>query len=913
MAEKVTFDGPNKLIHIKAGVTSINVAIDLYSKWKLWVKDEGGAIWDAAFTTTGGEPTNPDATQFTPQYFFLVAPWALECSTGLSVSIQTNLYPDDGDFNRMLVITNNSNIAIRLSDAPVVRSELEKALEYGGIVYINSNATETGSSYPYGTSAKPVNNALDAKLVGELYGISNYHLIGALYLAGAVTLDNFEIEGAVGARVWSNGEPTLTNGRVRSCILSGDIGTNATEMEFIDCSLADGILNISGQWFNSGFQGSFQIAPNVNILMIGCYSEIGGAGAPTLIMPDDVNSVNNIAFRGYMGGLLVQGFKGPNGRDGNGDPDPLNPATMVATISLDTGKVKLDSTNVGGAISVRGFPTTAFTDNSNGTYVDTNSLIASGPQLEEALQNITFDGKVIIDSVNGVDGTDYPIGTLGTPVKNIADAITIADARFIQIFDLHSDIVIDQDIENYRINGVNGGEVAYFAGVDVHGTYLYNLIIAGAIVSDGQIRCENCQIAPGTTGLSGAFKTCGIVGDITIVNPSVSAMIDCFTAKMSPLLSDPTIFMGATDDEYAGNWSFINFANGVKLANLNNADSFIDFNSTGGNIEILPSCTDGIIRITGVSENTVRDNSNGTTVLVDTLSASAVKLNEMLEVMDYDGQVVINIDNGFAGTAYPIGTLKYPSNNLPDAKVIAENRNLLGFELKSDITININGLPGAFVRGFTGNEIVTLTGTNLNYTRYENLVLTGNAGAQNRLRVDDCQIYNLDNFNGVMTRTAIIGNLTLAGGESSLLANCYTSAILNGNELIGGDTSGVHIYIGHEGDGLSCESDIRGMYGSVIFGNIDNEFKRISAHFSSGFVIIEPTCSDGILWLQGILMAGIVDLSTGTNINFSELQVRIDGGSKQVVRDAMALATEETPALESIDNIVDRIDKNTQE
>jgi len=31
MADKVTFDGPNKQIHIKAGITTIDVAKDLYS------------------------------------------------------------------------------------------------------------------------------------------------------------------------------------------------------------------------------------------------------------------------------------------------------------------------------------------------------------------------------------------------------------------------------------------------------------------------------------------------------------------------------------------------------------------------------------------------------------------------------------------------------------------------------------------------------------------------------------------------------------------------------------------------------------------------------------------------------------------------------------------------------------------
>ena len=404
---KVSFDGLNKTINILPGVISIDVASELYSEWKRWLLIGDNSKWEQAFRTSGGDPTNPEQTAFTPQYFFLINGWVLSCSTGNKVSVQTNLYPDDGDFNRMLVQTNDSAIVISNSDSPIVASDLEKALAYSGIVYVNSNAAESGTSYPYGTTAQPVNNMGDALSVASIFGIQNFHVVGTINVN--MDASEFQVTGGAGeTRIIFDGNYTHTSGVYKKCTIEGDL-KDSSDLIFSGCHFEDGIENVSGQIFNTGFRGSFKIQDNSDVLFIDCYSELAGLASPTLIMPDNSLSVNNVSFRGYKGGLLVQGFTGSN---------------MNATISYASGKCTLDSNNTNGYISVRNIPFNALIDNSNGTTVDTESLLSSQKTLDDALKKIEYSDHVVIDIVNGSAGTIYPIGTQAEPVNNLADAIT---------------------------------------------------------------------------------------------------------------------------------------------------------------------------------------------------------------------------------------------------------------------------------------------------------------------------------------------------------------------------------------------------------------------------------------------------------------------------------------------------------
>lgn len=54
-----TFDGDNLLIILPASEPVMDVQVDLYSDWKEWFKTSDNAKYPIAFSTSGGEPTQP--------------------------------------------------------------------------------------------------------------------------------------------------------------------------------------------------------------------------------------------------------------------------------------------------------------------------------------------------------------------------------------------------------------------------------------------------------------------------------------------------------------------------------------------------------------------------------------------------------------------------------------------------------------------------------------------------------------------------------------------------------------------------------------------------------------------------------------------------------------------------------------
>ena len=94
-AQKVTFDGPNKLVRINEGVTSINVKEDIYSGWKEWkmVDHQSNAGYLQALTAIGGDPITD--TAFVGTTYFLENGWRIqpwEDPVGYVLTIDGNIY-----------------------------------------------------------------------------------------------------------------------------------------------------------------------------------------------------------------------------------------------------------------------------------------------------------------------------------------------------------------------------------------------------------------------------------------------------------------------------------------------------------------------------------------------------------------------------------------------------------------------------------------------------------------------------------------------------------------------------------------------------------------------------------------------------------------------------------------------------
>lgn len=838
-------------------------------------------------------------------------------------------------------IVNKISLIASQESLDALQAELQLAQEdsdYGGFIHIDVNSINTGTAHPVGTGGYPVNNLTDAIAIMNARGLESIQTDGDLTIDQPLSNKNITSTSPYNTVTIDNVD--MIKVTFHHISIGGTFGTGSSDIVIDEGRVKDGTVNLLGFIDRTAFEGEFFVADGFDLDIVDCFSVIPGTGSPRINFLNVTTSAR-LNIRRFAGGIRYVNMTIPD---------------IIITASYVTGKAHIEDSNTAGYISVRGLPDTAVNDNrttgNDGLEVDLTGTFASGPTLSAALQAITYDGRVVMDGGSIYSGTIFPVGTDAQPVNNIADAISIAERENIKELYLVGNIAITQDIEEYKITGNNGGEQVIVYGVAVNGVLFDNILLGGAIVNDvdRQIRVLNSQILPGTTGISGAFKTCGIMGDIQLVGTQPIGFIDCFPVRLSNLLPDPVISFGygnpevsldftlvntetqitvgdtsnletymgisgvgipadtiiasidsattltmsvaATSDgvqnltftPHAYNVTMVNFVGGATFANSVASTNFIELNSAGGDLVFDSSNTAGTYRITGIADNAVTDNTNGATLLIDTLAASATALNETLQKIDYSGGIYIDVVNGEAGQEWPIGTAAHPCNNLADGLAIGTANYIRKAVLFSDLTID-EALPSdSLIIGSTGSEVITFTGTDTTNLVIENVFATGDmAGYRSRMKF--CRVYNLTGFSGGMYDTAIFGDIEVHPGvdalNSALFVDSYTSAVLEGNQEYGVNTSGTRIAIGTVGGGETLNVDFRGFHGSVIFQNIDNANKKVSAHFNSGFVIAEPSCSDGILWLQGIQPAGIVDLSTGTHINYNELRVNTDDESRE--------------------------------
>lgn len=119
MAIKASFDGLNRIIEILPGVTEVNVASDIYSRYMDWYRTDEGSKWIPAFDTSGGDPLDLIGESFSPQYFFLKNGWRVSIATGEIVHFKYNLFTFNSDgiiFN----LTNSSSPIPYVDKVPVV-------------------------------------------------------------------------------------------------------------------------------------------------------------------------------------------------------------------------------------------------------------------------------------------------------------------------------------------------------------------------------------------------------------------------------------------------------------------------------------------------------------------------------------------------------------------------------------------------------------------------------------------------------------------------------------------------------------------------------------------------------------------------------------------------------------------------
>lgn len=120
--QKVTFDGPNKLILVNEGETTIDVQKDVYGGWKEWSLQRDNIKYAIAISTLGGDPITEST--FIGDTYFLENGWRIQpysSYNGYILDVIGNIYTREAGENP---VNPTSNVSVLLTRANITETAI---------------------------------------------------------------------------------------------------------------------------------------------------------------------------------------------------------------------------------------------------------------------------------------------------------------------------------------------------------------------------------------------------------------------------------------------------------------------------------------------------------------------------------------------------------------------------------------------------------------------------------------------------------------------------------------------------------------------------------------------------------------------------------------------------------------------
>lgn len=199
------------------------------------------------------------------------------------------------------------------------------------------------------------------------------------------------------------------------------------------------------------------------------------------------------------------------------------------------------------------------------------------------------NGKVYIDTVAGVAGTAYPIGTKEFPVSNEADALTIAGVQNCKAFYIvDGNLTLSQAYLNWEFTCRSALSIIDINGQNVADSVFNYCFLTGTMT--GLITADRC-IFSALSGFTGYMYDSLHLGTITLAS-GISVFSDC--ASAIPGDTAPVIDVGGTGRQVVVR----GHSGGIELQNFQSTDEMsADF--IAGQLILTASCTGGELTIRG--------------------------------------------------------------------------------------------------------------------------------------------------------------------------------------------------------------------------------------------------------------------------------------------------------------------------
>jgi hypothetical protein len=463
--------------------------------------------------------------------------------------------------------------------------------------------------------------------------------------------------------------------------------------------------------------------------------------------------------------------------------------------------------------------------NSVSLIVNNAAGLISNAQIEYS----SFGGAITVDPNSSYTGTTYPVGTPQMPVNNLDDALLLAGVRGFTKIVLKDDIDFDDtyNLDGFTIQGLSEDVIVQIDTIaSVNDLRLENLTLQNSVL-DGGVDIHDC-IVRDVTYVNGTIQNSGLAGTITLGGNKKSVISDCYTVDQD---DPPVIDMGGSGNDLA----MPNYSGIVTFQNLTSASNELGVGLDAGMVTLDSTITAGTVIVSGIG--LLSDNSTGTAYVNTDGILNADKVSQ--STWESTNTFVCHDDSSiYSGTNWPVGTKKFPVNNLTDAIAIANAHGIKKIHIHNDLTIT----SGDDVSGFTlfadrslGHSVTVQSGAITDETYFENLTVSGTMGGS--VRYTTCVLGAITNFDGGAKNSLLTGNVTITGTGANYFTDCDTYVSDSSYKEISIGSNNLNIIRG------------RGSFGLTNYTGAG----VVTIDCVAGQVKLYDTCTSGMIVVSGIV------------------------------------------------------------
>jgi hypothetical protein len=309
------------------------------------------------------------------------------------------------------------------------------------------------------------------------------------------------------------------------------------------------------------------------------------------------------------------------------------------TITFEDG---LYQVNISGA-------NTNFVDVLNRNSVSVVANNSSGLISSDQLEYSSFHNRVTIDTVRGVSGVVFPIGTVRTPSNNIPDALLIAQEIGVsQLFFKNNHTIQSAiDVSGYELVGDSPEKVVldFESGSTTLGTEIFDCQISGYLGSIASITgCHILNVVSTSNATDVELNLYNSIIDGTItLSSGLTGEFQVFNCKSGAGQTVPGIdFNGSSIDLVVRD-----FTGGLELKNMTSGNTgSVDMHS--GQLVVNANCTDATLTVRGLCKVTNNASGNVSFTLNDESTVTATEI-ESIAAAVWDKLVSGHITDGSFG------------------------------------------------------------------------------------------------------------------------------------------------------------------------------------------------------------------------------------------------------------------------